>query len=291
MGRPGLSRHPKFLKLARALGNPLAARGALEFLWETAYEAGDPRLGSPEDVEAVCRWEGKGHPKGKLFEALRTPPEGYAVGFIEPSPGGGWQVHDLFHHAPDYVKKREDRETLRSRRAEAGRKGAEARWGAMANGWQSHPGMMANDGTPAPAPAPAPALPQTPSEPPQLDLVPVPESVDRAAALMALWNRLRGPNQPEAKELGKVRRARAEAALARRPLEQWEQIFLRLASSDLCNGSGGQGWVADFDFAIRAEGKERETAAKVLEGKYDNRRGGKKWEDEFEPAQQRGERP
>lgn len=108
MGRPGLSHHPKFLMLARELGE-IVARGALEMLWEVAYESGDDRLGSPDAVEAAARWRGE---RGALFAALRDATGQGKVGFIEERDGI-WCVHDLWDHAPDYVRKRASREEQR----------------------------------------------------------------------------------------------------------------------------------------------------------------------------------
>jgi hypothetical protein len=109
MGRPGLSRHPKFLRLALELGNEPLARGALELLWEVSYEAGDPRIGDPANVEAAARWRGE---KGALFAALRDAGGTGRVGFIEDRDGA-WVIHDLWDHAPDYVRKRAAREDER----------------------------------------------------------------------------------------------------------------------------------------------------------------------------------
>ena len=50
MGRPGLSRHRKFARLARLVGGEAVARGSLELLWDVAYENGDEVLGDVGDV-------------------------------------------------------------------------------------------------------------------------------------------------------------------------------------------------------------------------------------------------
>src|SRR6266496_1701351 len=66
MGRPGLTRHRKFARLVRALDGvqvgfgEILARGALELLWDTAYENGDELLGDADDVENLARWRGEG---------------------------------------------------------------------------------------------------------------------------------------------------------------------------------------------------------------------------------------
>ena len=108
MGRPGLSHHPKFLMLARTLGEVMA-RGVLELVWEVSYESGDDRLGGPDAVEAAARWRGE---RGVCFAALRDAVGQGRVGFIEERDGV-WCVHDLWDHAPDYVRKRATREAQR----------------------------------------------------------------------------------------------------------------------------------------------------------------------------------
>lgn len=143
MGRPGLSNHPKFLRLARALGSEALARGSLELMWEVSYESGDPRLGDAEGVEAAARWRGE---PGVLFAALRDSGGPGRQGFVEPDElGEAWLVHDLFDHAPDYVRKRARRED--QRRASGQSLAAERR---------SVTGQCPPNGNP-PAPAPAPA--------------------------------------------------------------------------------------------------------------------------------------
>ncbi len=179
MGRPTLTRHPKFQRLARALGSEALALGHLEFMWLVAYENGDPRLGDSADVEAAAHWTGKA---GKLTKALLRAGGSGRAGFIESVPGnsgrGVFQVHDLEDHAPAYVQRRMEREnarrkagqSIRDLRAAAGRKGAEARW--QADG-KRPPDAMAGDGNrmangfpraPAPAPAPEEACAEPPAD-------------------------------------------------------------------------------------------------------------------------------
>ncbi|HUC40265.1 MAG TPA: hypothetical protein VMR92_05485, partial [Gemmatimonadales bacterium] len=67
MARVGLSSNYKFLRLARALGSRVIARGTLELLWEPCYECGDPYVGTAEDIEALLDWTGG---PGLLAKAL-----------------------------------------------------------------------------------------------------------------------------------------------------------------------------------------------------------------------------
>lgn len=112
MARPGLTGHRKFRRLARALGSTMIARGALELLWDSCYESGEDYVGTAADLEEVVGWAGAA---GELAAALvdAGAPEGR--GFIEPVDEGQgrpvcYRVHDLWHHAPDYVAKRRRRE-------------------------------------------------------------------------------------------------------------------------------------------------------------------------------------
>ena len=172
MARPGLDKHVKFRRLVRILGEPEPhVRGYLELLWEVGYENGDPVLGDDEAVEAAAKYPGE---PGQLFKALLTCGGQGKAGFIEevPDEAGQYQIHDLYHHAPDYVRKRWERELERTRkgttisemRAEAGRKGgrskrkqAEANGGHLLQNPSKRKQTEANGLPPAPAPAPAPA--------------------------------------------------------------------------------------------------------------------------------------
>lgn len=84
-------------------------------------------------------------------------------------------------------------------------------------------------------------------------------------ALADLWNEI--VVQPAVKELGKARTAKIRLRLKERSLDQWREVFARVKASLFCAGQNERGWVATFDWVIRSD----ESAAKVLEGKYDNR--------------------
>lgn len=123
MARPGLMKHRKFLRLAQRVGGPAVARGHLELLWDAAYECGEPYLGDATDVEILAGWQGQA---GQLVDALMTC-GGDGAGFIEEAPDrpGRYQVHDLWHHAPDYVRKRWMREAERRTRRDTFRQTAD----------------------------------------------------------------------------------------------------------------------------------------------------------------------
>lgn len=50
-------------------------------------------------------------------------------------------------------------------------------------------------------------------------------------------------------------------------VENWKTAIVKIAASDFCQGKNDRGWRADFDFFVRPD-----TIAKVMEGKYDNRK-------------------
>lgn len=88
--------------------------------------------------------------------------------------------------------------------------------------------------------------------------------------LQAIWNQNKAPEQPEWKETSRTRRKHADARWRERPSGEWVAIVERLARSRFARGlvvsSDGRTWVADADFLLKPD-----TAAKVLEGKYDDR--------------------
>ena len=104
MARPTLSHHRKFFRLQAKL--KLArwgALGVLEALWQPSYECGEPTVGDALDVAARVGWDGE--------------PEALAAALVECGfldlEGGKYTIHDFWHHAPDYVRKRASREEAR----------------------------------------------------------------------------------------------------------------------------------------------------------------------------------
>lgn len=95
---------------------------------------------------------------------------------------------------------------------------------------------------------------------------PKPVETPEVRALRESWNELTKPPIPRW-TAGRVKAA--QAALERRPLEQWREVFERINKSDFLRGQSGK-WKADIDWALRPEGTKPEPALKVLEGTYDN---------------------
>jgi hypothetical protein len=116
-------------------------------------------LGDTNDVEAAARWSGT---QGELVKALVDAGGGDSAGFIEeiPDRAGRYMVHDLWHHAPDYVRKRRKRES--ERRSKTDPIGTYSKLGpdtdqSLTGKRRASPDCQAEvDVTPAPAPAPAP---------------------------------------------------------------------------------------------------------------------------------------
>lgn len=151
MARPGLKVDPKFRRLVFLLKEAVPhVLGYLECLWSVAYESGDPLIGDKIDIELAAEWPGEA---GKLCQALLD------CRFIDESEPGRFSIHDLFDHAPDYVRRRMERETerqakgktLRGIRSEAGRKGGKQ---TKANDGHLLSGEKQTAQLPLPLPAP-----------------------------------------------------------------------------------------------------------------------------------------
>jgi hypothetical protein len=105
--RSSIFTHPKFIRLVDELGMPApTVLGHLEFLWHAAHElAGEP-IGDARNVELLARWAGE---PGVFAAAL------HRLRFLDDEGGATpcFQVHDLYDHAPEAVKKRIDRAAVR----------------------------------------------------------------------------------------------------------------------------------------------------------------------------------
>lgn len=183
MARPGLHNHPKFRRLVQLLSEPVPhVHGYLECIWLVSYENGDPFIGDQTDIELAAQWAGE---PGKLCRALLTCGGGHRAGFIEPAEGSAdaYQIHDLHHHAPEYVSRRKSKEEERRKKkvcaqcsaffhstethakfcSSACRSANFRSENATGNGQkrsETEPSVRVTErnAPPAPAPAPAPAL-------------------------------------------------------------------------------------------------------------------------------------
>lgn len=265
MARPGLTRHRKFARLARLLGNEAHARGHLELLWDVAYENGDELLGDAGDVEFLARWAAE---PGVLADALRDS------GFLDEIEGL-YRVHDLWDHAPDYVRKR------RTRESERRTKGAELK----GNGEQrpvsdrSATGQCSPNGrTRAPAPAPAPALealetltsaaPTASASEVEAAEPALTHSVDEA---QALWNERTRLPIPRWVRTPDARKRSVRALLASKTgWQDFVAVLDEIASSAFLRGEApgtdGRRWCVDIGFVLSPSNR-----AKILEGNYRDR--------------------
>lgn len=107
MARPGLFRHRKFSRLARALRSHILAVGVLETLWYVCGETCDDRVGAAEDVAFALKWDEK-----RIDIACVL----HESGFLDCDDAGNYTVHDFWDHCPQYIKRRRERED--SRRAD-----------------------------------------------------------------------------------------------------------------------------------------------------------------------------
>jgi hypothetical protein len=107
MPKQTLFDHPKFQRLCYLLRMPRPhVLGHLEFIWKTGYASGSEILGDDIAVEVFAEWAGE---RGALVKALLE------VGFIDRGAGGLLEIHDLFDHAPDFVRARARMKTYRQR--------------------------------------------------------------------------------------------------------------------------------------------------------------------------------
>lgn len=90
---------------------------------------------------------------------------------------------------------------------------------------------------------------------------------DEADALAQLWNDTTQAPIPRCSKVTPKRRKTALARLRERPMSEWALIFDRINASAFCRAETGGTWLADFDWAMKPE-----TAVRVLEGKYDDRK-------------------
>ncbi|SRR5579871_5667051 len=105
MARPGFRQHQKLNRLSHILGLAIPyAWGLCECLWDVSYQNGNPVIGDSIDVELAAEWPGD---RGKLTEAL------LAVRLIDEIEPGVYAIHDLLENAPDYVRKRFERDQNR----------------------------------------------------------------------------------------------------------------------------------------------------------------------------------
>jgi hypothetical protein len=94
-----------------------------------------------------------------------------------------------------------------------------------------------------------------------------PPTKTRAGDLADLWNATTTPPIPRCRELTEDRKRRIRSRLSERDFTEWGEVFAKIEQSAFMRGENRDGWRVSFDWIIR----NSEHAARVLEGKYDNR--------------------
>ena len=98
---------------------------------------------------------------------------------------------------------------------------------------------------------------------------PPPPSGITAENLANLWNELVGGRLPNVLALNPSRKKKILMRLKENSDAQyWEQVIKKILASDFLTGKNDRNWVADFDFLLKPD-----THVKVIEGRYDNRKG------------------
>ena len=107
--------------------------------------------------------------------------------------------------------------------------------------------------------------PPTPTVNPEEKEPPVMVPLD---GLVDVWNQICVPLLPQIMSLPPKRQNTIRARLKERPdLEEWKGIFQKIISSPFLRGENDKGWRADLDWSLNVN-----NLAKILEGKYDDRK-------------------
>lgn len=280
----GTLRHYKTLRLAAALSEERPcdvadALGLIEALCnhvapEVAARGDIGRLTDSEIAQLCGTTRDPAHVIKSLLRA----------GWLDAHPDCRLVIHDYHEHADQGVKGRLNAAGLRfvgERRVR--RPSAKAQGGAELPLSPIPPGSGSGSGTGSSALTNIPLSSRTENDPEDARAREAEGTAENGASppaprvtaedLVAAWNEfatsLRGVRVLDAK-----RRKAALAALRMLPLtgeSSWTSVFDRMSRSPVCTSKKGLSW-ADFDFAIRPG-----TAAKVLEGKYDE-----PWDDDGE---------
>ncbi|MDI3298358.1 MAG: hypothetical protein QJR08_04220 [Bacillota bacterium] len=277
-----LRKHPKTIKLAKLLGITTAeALGRLHMLWWWAVDYapdGDLTRFDPVDIAIGMEWEGD---PDQLIQALLECGHGDHAGFLERTADGRLLIHDWDDYAGRLIERRaKNAERMRHKRAAHVDQAEDDTGGDRAQ--DVHGTCAARVRLPnltKPNLTRPEDLTPPESSPPRGDEEPTAQSDDPGpspAEIMRLWNEIAGSDLPHVQAMTDQRRKHIRARLAaseeRRSLDWWRAYFLRIRASPWCRGKNPRDWLATFDWAIRSE----DVVTKVLEGVYDERKGGVK---------------
>lgn len=256
--RPTLLGNLKFRRLVKRLGiHRATVIGFLEILWGSCYENGDDGVGTSDDIEGLVGWEGI---PGSLTLALLEAGQPIGEGFLEIAQLNGdpakitYRVHHLWHHVPDYVRKRHVREL--GRRAKTAPT-LSLTHDSTRRTYQDGQNDSSQDRS----------LDEHLNQIDQRADSSTPSSPVKAtpADLRKVWNAITTSPIKRCSGLSRQRLGRAAKRLKERPFSEWQAVIARIQASAFCRGGGNRKWVADFDWLL-----DSETAVKVLEGKYDD---------------------
>ena len=249
MARPSLFTHRKFVRLSRLLGAAYKAAGVLETLWHHAYQDGEPRLGSAEDVEYMIGWDGE---PGACADALLE------TGFLEEC-AGGLMIHDLADHAPDYVLGRYQKEAERRGITLSRNDVREILRGNLVlrqskdKTWTVE--ELSQDCLPTPAPAPAPAhKKESPTDSLARKKAKYPDEFEQ------FWKAY-----PKKKSKADAAKAWKQTKKDRPPIDDLLSKLDELMSSKEWQKDGGQ-WIPYPATWIRAGGWDDETKTSTRQG-------------------------
>jgi hypothetical protein len=242
----GLRFHPKAIALSANLGDPRAHTYLVDLWTWAAKSSPDGRItgkAATAIIEGAVGWTGK---RGALVDALVQE---RWLDVVED----GFYIHDWHDWAGAHIEKAE-KEALRKRASREQRKtSADVRRTSA-----GRPQDVQEKGADCPGGSSPLSLSFSEKEEVQ-------EEKEKPEELQAAWNEL-APGLPRWVEMSKKRERQARARLRERVLSQWRDVITRIARSKFCSGENDRGWSASPDWLLQPD-----TAAKVLEGKYDNR--------------------
>lgn len=239
MARPTLDRHPKFRHMMRALNisRPLA-RGYLELMWDAANESGNPTFKSAEQLAATIDYDG---------EPCQLTTSLIEIGFLDLTLDGSYEIHDYWHHAPEYVKGRlrKEKERLRKRNPSSDHVTRQSR--------DCRDSVTACHATPSPSPSPIKIEEESNDSSSHSDCS---EQVKLKAVkqkIESVWNAL-----AEAYELPRLstwNETRTKALRARWTnrfwRENWETAISRVPANVWNLGENDRNWRANIDWFLR----------------------------------------
>lgn len=92
---------------------------------------------------------------------------------------------------------------------------------------------------------------------------------DSLSPLQALWNEICGTKLNKVVANSKSRKVKEKLRLVDREYNLWDDIFVKILQSEFCCGKNDRGWRASYDWIMSND----TNAIKVIEGKYDERKG------------------